>query len=64
MLIRSWIGLNKTIVDPDKFSYIVFGNDSDVGNIVIRDHVIEPVSNVKILGLHLDNKLKFDHHVS
>ena len=49
-----WYEQNNMKVNPDKFSYIVFGNDSDVGSIVIRDHVIEPVSNVKILGLSLD----------
>ena len=62
--VMDWFEQNNMKINPEKFSYIVFGNDSDVGSIVIRDHVIEPVSNVKILGLHLDNKLKFDHHVS
>ena len=33
-------------------------------HIKIIDHVIESVDNVKILGLHIDNKLNFDTHIS
>ena len=33
--VMDWFVQNNMKVNPDKFSYIVFGNDRDVGNIVI-----------------------------
>ena len=59
-----WLEQTNMKVNPDKFSYIVSGNHSNVGKIVIHNHVVELVGDIKILGLHLDDKLKFDHHVS
>ena len=51
-------------VNTDKFEYMVFGKHEGTYNIKIRDHVIESVDNVKILGLHIDSKLNFDTHIS
>jgi hypothetical protein len=62
--IVSWFKQNNMKVNPDKFNYIVFGNKTDAGSITIDNHVIKPVNHVKLLGLHLDNKLNFDVHIS
>ena len=51
-------------VNPDKFSYMVFGRCENIDDFVIGNHVIKPEKSVKILGLHLDNKLNFDNHIS
>ena len=51
-------------VNPDKFDFIVFGKHDGLENIIIGDYSIKPKDNVKILGLHLDNKLKFDEHIT
>ena len=60
----TWFDINNMKVNTDKFEYMVFGKHEGTYNIKIRDHVIESVDNVKILGLHIDNKLNFDTHIS
>ena len=62
--IMTWFQQNNMKVNPDKFDYIVFGKHDGLENIIIGDYSIKPKDNVKILGLHLDNKLKFDEHIT
>ena len=62
--IMTWFQQNNMKVNPDKFDFIVFGKHDGLENIIIGDYSIKPKDNVKILGLHLDNKLKFDEHIT
>ena len=62
--VTSWFEDNHMQINPDKFQYIVFGKHVNVSNLIIGNNVIIPETNVKILGLHLDNKLNFHEHVS
>ena len=47
-----------------KFQYIVFGIKEGTDSFIVNRCEIKPVNNVKILGLHLGNELKFDEHVT
>ena len=58
------LGSHHMQINPDKFQYIVFDKHDNVSNLIIGNNVIIPETNVKILGLHLDNKLNFHEHVS
>ena len=60
----SWFEDNHMKINPDKFQYIVFGKYENVDNFVIGNNIITPQNCVKVLGLQLDNKLRFDDHVS
>ena len=51
-------------VNPDKFQCIVFGNVVNPGTFLINGNVVRPEERVKLLGVHIDNKLNFGHHVS
>ena len=62
--VTSWFEANCMKANVDKFQYIVFGKCHQVDNFIIRDNVIKPKHNIKILGLHLDNELNLYEHVS
>ena len=51
-------------VNPEKCQIIVFGNVANPGTFTIKGNALLPTDNVKLLGLHIDNKLKFHHHVT
>ena len=51
-------------VNPDKCQCIVFGKVVNPGTFVINGNLVRPEEKVKLLGVHIDNKLDFDHHVS
>ena len=50
-------------VNSDEFQIIVFGNVAKPDTFTIKGNALLPTDNVKLLGLHIDNKLKFHHHV-
>ena len=55
------------IANPEKFhSIIVTKNRADNSNFLVKigDKVIKTEPNVKLLGVTIDNKLKFDLHIS
>ena len=51
-------------VNPDKCQCIVFGNVVNPGTFIINGNIVRPEETVKLLGVHIDNKLDFGHHVS
>ena len=52
------------IVNPDKFQVILFGKrGSDNTNIELKIE-LKWTSSVKLLGVHIDNKLNFNHHIN
>ena len=59
----SWFKNNNMKVNPDKFQCIVFGRKDNNGSFKIYVHDIIP-DDLKILGLHVDNNLNFDVHIS
>ena len=58
--VMAWFDNDFIQASPNKFKYIVFGNYSDNEDIFINDVDLKPKSEVKLLGLLLDNKLTFN----
>ena len=62
-----WFRNNNMQANPSKFHGIVIARENDVTTPLtfnIRDIDIPVNENVKVLGIHFDNKLKFDKHTS
>ena len=63
----NWFRDNSMIVNPDKFQAILLDKrNSDLylnENITIDKENIKVVSNVKMLGVHIDSKLNFNLHI-
>ena len=61
----SWFKTNQMVANPSKFQVMLLGlktNDDivlDIGNVSI-----DFVSSVKLLGITIDSKIKFDQHVA
>lgn len=56
---------NGLLANPTKFQGIVLGPSSDsVTSFDIGQTVINTEENVKLLGVHIDDKLNFDKHIS
>ena len=62
--VTGWFENNFMKVNQDKFQCIVFGKYDDLGTFRVDNHDIIPEDTVKILGLTVDCKLKFDVHLS
>ena len=62
--IIEWFQDNNVKVNPDKLQCIVFGKVVNPDTFIINGNVVRPEERVKLLGVHIDNKLNFDHHVS
>ena len=62
-----WFKENSTILNTDKFQAIIVKRNSDMSNqytLNIDGNQITSEKSVKLLGIHIDNKLSFDEHVS
>ena len=59
-----WYNNNNMKINAEKFQCIVFGKVDDPGEFIIDNHSIVPEVSVKLLGLHVDNKLNFNNQVS
>ena len=55
---------NHMKVNSDKCQCIVFGNVVNPDTFLINGNVVRPEERVKLLRVHIDNKLNFGHHVS
>ena len=60
----SWYHANNMKINSEKFQCIVFGNVDNPGEFTIDNQSIVPKNCVKLLGLHIDNKLSFCDHIS
>ena len=62
-----WFTKNEMIISPDKFQAIIFDKKkSNLTNIplTIDNQTIKSVPSVELLGIHLDDKLNFNLHIS
>ena len=59
-----WFQDNHMEVNPDKFQCSVFGKVVNPGTFLINGNVVRLEERVTLLGVHIDNKLNFGHHVS
>ena len=58
---------NKMIINPDKFQVILLDKRSPDNTNIERKIVngkIKSTSSVKLLGVHIDDKLNFNHHIN
>ena len=63
----NWFDVNHMKANPSKFQYIVFQHssiDTVMNMINVNGVSIESQSCVKLLGVHIDNQLKFSRHIS
>ena len=67
-LIYKWLKNNRLVLNYKKTNYMIMGSpkESSIMNIKpkINDIPIERVFSTKILGLHIDNNLKYDKHLN
>ena len=50
---------------PHKFQSIVLGRNRDISfSISVQENLIVPTDNIKVLGVTLDDHLKFDAHIT
>ena len=61
----TWFENNYMCANPDKFQSIILNRDGMQSlAISVQDYTIVSNSSIKVLGVTLDNKLKFDKHIS
>ena len=61
----AWFGNNYMCANPDKFQSIILNRDGQQSlSISVQDNTIPSDTTIKVLGVTLDNRLKFDKHVS
>ena len=59
-----WFQQNGMIANPDKYQALVLGNTAHDFDIKCEEKPIPVSSEIQLLGVTLDNKLKFDSHVA
>ena len=61
----AWFDNNYMCANPDKFQSIILSRDGQQSlSISVQDNTILSDTTIKVLGVTLDNRLKFDKHVS
>ena len=62
--VTNWFSTNGMQANPDKYQAVVFGNKNDAPQyFTISGKNVMCNDNVKLLGIEIDCKLSFDHHV-
>ena len=65
--VDSWMRHNRLSLNYSKTVYMIFSSDkkqSSSFRVQIGSHLINRVNSTKYLGMHLDNKLNWDTHIS
>ena len=65
--LTEWLNVNKLSINLSKSHYIVFHRSRrkiDKGNILLDTTILSQVTFTKFLGVILDDKLKWAHHIS
>ena len=62
----NWFKTNNMIINPDIFQSIIRSSRKDLSKTVLNANGVELTmeSSVKLLGIEVDNKLKFEKHIS
>ena len=64
-IVIDWFRFNSMIANPDKFQMIFLGNKNNESFILnINNSVVENSKSVKLLGVHIDDKLSFLPHIN
>ena len=59
-----WFGISTMLANPSKFQFIVLDKESHQRDIILEDNVIVKLVFMKLLGVTIDNKLRFKKHIS
>lgn len=64
-LLQKWLIINILTLNVQKTQYMLFGRAKTLHefSLILNGEEIEKVSEFKYLGLHLDNRLRFDKHI-
>ena len=64
--VTQWIRANKLSLNLQKTKVMLFSNslDSLPGDVVFDNTSLEEVTHIKFLGVHVDNKLSWKHHIN
>jgi len=64
--VLQWIKANKLTLNVTKSKYMIFSNSLEElpDDIFVDTTALEQVSNIKFLGVNVDNKLTWKHHIS
>ena len=61
----TWFDANKLVTNPNKFQLIFLGvDDAENFSLCIGESEIRASNHVKLLGIYIDNQLKFDAHIN
>ena len=58
-----WLQQNEMKANPEKYQALVLGNSDYDINIKCADKLIPITKDIKLSGVTLDNRLKFDAHI-
>ena len=59
-----WFRINQLAVNPEKFQLIFLGVNNSNISLIIGKQIIKCSDCVKLLGIYIDDKLKFDKHIN
>ena len=59
-----WFRSNFMKANPAKFQTMILSKQNHKMSITVNDNVIDSSECVKLLGVHIDNKLTFNHHIT
>ena len=65
--VKNWTCINRLTLNTNKTELILFANrpfDLDDSTIQLGDSIISYVDSCKFLGVKIDNKLNFNHHIN
>ena len=58
-----WFEINGLAANPGKFQVMFLGSNIDISQFNLGRFTIKVSETVKLLGIYIDNKLQFKHHV-
>ena len=63
-IVLKWFKSNQMMANPGMFQFMILSKNTINKSIVIGNKTIESSKSVKLLGLTIDNKLKFGIHIN
>ena len=58
-----WLNVNQLVANPEKFQVMFLGMDAKKLCLRVNNEIIIPKDFVKLLGIKIDDRLKFDKHI-
>ena len=64
IILHKWFHENHMVLSPGKCYYMVIGDTEPSHKVILNNNKIGSSNEVKLLGILLDIKLNFDHHIT